>query len=169
MPVKLGNGGKGPEAYNQYDGKYTDEGNISQEERKAMNFFGVKDNQQVQENNENKIPWDWRNISIDDFNVSGLEKERLDNLLYDYKRFMYDIEQRQKNPNSSITPKELKEYQRVKEIFEKYIPKFNKEQYQASDNIYSFGIGKEQEMKQDERIKNELSEAVKKYFNLGGN
>lgn len=41
MPKKLGNGGVSMEAYNPQDGKYTDEGNISQEEREAMNLLGL--------------------------------------------------------------------------------------------------------------------------------
>lgn len=45
MPTKLGNGGTSQEAYNPQDGKYTDEGNISQEEREEleiMKLFGIR-------------------------------------------------------------------------------------------------------------------------------
>lgn len=45
MPKKIGNGGAGLEAYSQQDGRYTDEGNISQEERKAMNLMGLEQEQ----------------------------------------------------------------------------------------------------------------------------
>ena len=45
MPKKLGNGGISMEAYNPQDGKYTDEGNISQEELQEleiMKLFGIR-------------------------------------------------------------------------------------------------------------------------------
>ena len=49
MPTKLGNGGKGPETYDPQTGRYTDDGNVSSEEKKAMGLMRlVYDNLNIQ-------------------------------------------------------------------------------------------------------------------------
>ena len=45
MPTKLGNGGHSQEAYDSNTGKYTDQGNISNQEEKIMSTLGLNPNQ----------------------------------------------------------------------------------------------------------------------------
>lgn len=89
MPTKLGNGGKGPEAYNPQDGRYTDEGNISKNER-YEGYLRKKEHE-----------LDWRNIAypvdseqskkiIQDFYNSGYETEDGSPTVVDiYGEFVY--------------------------------------------------------------------------------
>jgi hypothetical protein len=182
MPTKLGNGGTSQEAYNPQDGRYTDEGNISQEEAQAMNMMGLgdyvnwdeidsmspeewgiseKNNKSainskdfddewelLEESNEpivdpknfndNWIPWDWGQIHEEHFDVSGLEKNRLGNLLYDFKPLMKRVsDYLYNNRNSSggfqtvnpPTNEERKLYNQKIEQIKKYLPYFNKDKY----------------------------------------
>ena len=55
MPTKLGNGGTSQEAYNPQDGKYTDEGNISQEEAEAMRYYGKLVTPETENKHKNEL------------------------------------------------------------------------------------------------------------------
>lgn len=84
MALKKGNGGYGLEAYDESNGKYTDEGNTSKEERKAMELMGLEE--------ENKIINDEDYVSEDDDdndeyrNDHEYTEEEIREKFYDYYR-----------------------------------------------------------------------------------
>lgn len=184
MPTKLGKGGKGQELYNENNGKYMIDGVPNKsydnpEEQKAMDLFGLNgkasfEQQEKQEGYGRKrtFPWDWRILKVEDFDVSGLEKHRLEQLLDNYKRFMYETEKDLDDLDlyaSTLSrgylkapdKKTMQEYEKIKEKFEKYLPKFNKERHENKEPFYDFGISGVAAMRQREENKKRLIEAAR--------